>query len=313
MARTAVGRGATALLIIVLTTSVLVLGGSPASAATARPAAESAMVNHINQARANAGLAPLRANLQMVRLGRQWSRRMAADNRVYHRTDLAAVVIGDFQRLADNVGYTALAGASDATLVSRLHKGFMASSGHRAQIMGDFNQVGVGIFRGSNGRMWVTVNFLKGPLDGFPLYRDSDRSSARRAIERLFRRGAIKGCTRDRFCTGATGSRSYLAALIDRATRTRSATYYVASLCGSSWSCRSTEVTRRQLAIMVAAALNLDPVRGSQFTDVSRADRGTINAIVRKGIMSGCRSDRFCPGRTVTRATIAAVVNRAIN
>lgn len=313
MARTAVSRGATALLIAVLATGLLAADAAPASAQPIRPSAEFQMVDQINATRAAYGLPRLRVSLQMVRLGREWSRHMARENRVYHRSNLAAVVDGNFDRITDNVGFTALSGATDRTLVERLHRAFMASTGHRAQILGRFNQVGVGIHRMSGGRMWITVNFLKGPLDGFPLYRDAAGSNSQRAIERLFVRGAVKGCTRSLFCTGSTASRAYLAAVIDRATRTRSASSYVASTCSSSSYCRNTEVTRRELALMVAGAIDLAPVWGSRFTDVRSADRGAINAIVGAGIMGGCDTDRFCPGRRVTRAHVAAVVNRAIN
>lgn len=271
------------------------------------------MVAQINQSRAAFGLNRLTLNAQMTRHGRAWARRMASEGRVYHRPNLADVVDGNYDRLADNVGYTALEGASDTTLLTRLHLAFMASTGHRAQILGRYNQVGVGIYRGSNGRMWVAVNFLKGPLGGFPLYRDVDGSSSESAIERLFLRGAVRGCTRARFCATSTSSRTYAAAVIDRATGTRRASYYVANDCGSDWYCRNADVTRRQLAFMVAAARNLDPVWGTQFTDIRYDDRGVINAVVRAGLMSGCDTARFCPRAPVNRAQIATVVNRALN
>ncbi len=269
------------------------------------------MVQHINNVRRAYGLRPLRANLQMVRLGREWAYRMAAERRVYHRPNLADVVDGNFERLGDNVGYTRLEGASDATLVDRLHRAFVSSSAHRAQILGRFNQVGVGIHRGSGGEMFVAVNFIKGPLDGFPLYRDSVDSPNERAIKRLFRRGAVRGCARNRFCPGADGTRRFLAAAIDRAARIRTAEQYVTSNCGSSFSCRTAEMTRGEMAVILAQSLGLDPVGGSQFTDVSAARRGAVNAVVEAGVMSGCSATRFCPGRTVSRGRISRIVYRA--
>lgn len=313
MTRTAVVRGAAGVLIVALATALLVAAGSPASAGTVHRSAEAEMVAQINRSRAAYGLPKLTLNAQMTRHGRAWARRMAAEGRVYHRPNLADVVDGNYDRLADNVGYTALEGASSATLVSRLHQAFMASTGHRAQILGRYNQVGVGIHRGSDGRMWVAVNFVTGPLGGFPLYRDVDGSSSEQAIERLFLRGAVRGCTRTRFCATSTSSRTYAATVIDRATGTRRASYSVAGDCGSDWYCRNADVTRRQLAFMVAAAGNLDPVWGAQFTDIRSDDHGVINAVVRAGLMRGCDTARFCPRATVTRAQIASVVNRAVN
>lgn len=313
MTQPAAARMTSALVVLAAAAALLVGAGSPVSAATPRRSAEREMVDQINASRAAYGLPRLTVNVQMVRHGRAWARRMARDNRVYHRPNLAEVVDGNFDRLTDNVGYTALLGASDRTLVTRLHQAFMASYGHRAQILGRYNQVGVGIHRASGGRMWVAVNFLKGPIGGFPLYRDTGSSPHENAIENLFLRGAAKGCTSSRFCTSSTPSRTYLASMLDRATATSSAGYHVAATCGSDSYCRDSDVTRRQLAIMVAEAVDLDAAWGYQFTDVRDSDRAAINAVVAAGIMAGCDSDRFCPGRTVTRAQAASVVHRAID
>ena len=41
----------------------------------------------------------------------------------------------------------------------------MASPSHRANILGDYNQVGIGVSVADDGRLWVTVVFMKGPAD----------------------------------------------------------------------------------------------------------------------------------------------------
>ncbi len=45
-------------------------------------------------------------------------------------------------------------------LVEALHRGFMASAGHRRNILGDFDRVGVGV-TDADGRLWVTVDFVR--------------------------------------------------------------------------------------------------------------------------------------------------------
>lgn len=168
MGRTAVVRSTAGLAVV---TMLLVAPAAQASAAPVHRSAEVQMMDAINAARAAHGLPKLPLNAQMVRHGRVRARRMAIQNRVYHRPNLADVVDGNYDRLTDNVGYTRLEGASETELVERLHSGFMASAGHRAQILGRLNQVGVGIHRTAGGRMWVAVNFIKGRLGRFPLYR----------------------------------------------------------------------------------------------------------------------------------------------
>ena len=312
MVRTAVRTSGACLLAVSLALTLLVVGAPKADAAV-RPTAEAMMVKRINDTRAARGLPRLTGNLQMKRIARQWTSQMARVNYVYHRPNLATVVDGDYDRLAENVGYTRLAGVSDAVLVDRLHKAFMASDGHRAQILGRFNMVGVGILRQSNGRMWVTVNFLKGPLGGFPLYADADDSSQEREINSLFVRGVVRGCDADSFCPRANGSRRHVASLLDRALRTREASRWLESRCGSSSSCRHGAITKVQMAEMLARVLDLDPAYGTRFTDVAAGDRGDVYAVVRNGLMGGCSSTRFCSGRAVSRAGAAAIVYRAVH
>ena len=311
MARTAT-RFTGVLVVASLAMALLVVGAPAASAAGIRPSAEARMVQRINESRRAYGLGELHMNLQMVRLGREWARRMANENRVYHRPNLADVVDGDFALLGENVGYTQLRGATDAQLVDRLHRAFMGSAGHRAMILGRFNIVGVGIRRLSEGRMFVAVNFVRGPRDEFPLYRDYVNSQHRRPIARLFRRGAVNGCSRNRFCPGATGTRRFGASAIDKAMHIRRASNYVASSCGTSFSCRTAEMTRGEMAVMLAQAMGLSPVSSNQFTDVSREQREAINAVVRAGVMSPCSTSRFCPGREMSRGRIARTVYRAL-
>ena len=65
-----------------------------------------------------------------------------------------AAVEPNWQLIGENIGF----GYS----VQSLNDSLMASTGHRANIMGNYNRVGVGVVvQGTH--LWVTFDFLKGP------------------------------------------------------------------------------------------------------------------------------------------------------
>ena len=73
---------------------------------------------------------------------------------IFHSTsaELQAAAGSGWEKLGENVGR----GGS----VSSLHTAFMNSSGHRANILGDYNKVGIGTGT-SDGVLYVTVVFMK--------------------------------------------------------------------------------------------------------------------------------------------------------
>lgn len=145
---------------IVASTTLIALTGTSWAADGTHAAEELAFSQRINASRANAGLGGLTVNLALTRVARTWSDRMAADGDISHNPQVANQVEGDWTRLGENVGFSSRSGTTGAEFVSRLHTAFMESPGHRANIMGDFNQVGVGV-RMTGDTMWVTVNFMK--------------------------------------------------------------------------------------------------------------------------------------------------------
>jgi hypothetical protein len=71
------------------------------------------------------------------------------------------------------------------------------------------------------------------------------------------------------------------------------------------------------MAAFLARAFGLGEGGGTDFTDddgsVFEAD---IEALAAAGVTTGCNppaNDRFCPGQPVTRAQMAAFLNRAMN
>lgn len=143
--------------------SLLALGGTAWAQAHAQ--AEQLFVERINADRATHGLPALTPDGLLTDIARDWTPRMIAGGELEHRpmSQLADLVHDDWQRLAENVGFTLKSGASERELVDRLHGAFMDSPGHRANVLGDHDFVGVGVRLGDDGGMWVTVNFMKAP------------------------------------------------------------------------------------------------------------------------------------------------------
>jgi hypothetical protein len=107
-------------------------------------------VSLINSARAAKGLPALSSNGQLASVAASWTQKMAASGKLAHNPRLAGQVSG-YRFVGENVGY-----GPDARTI---HRAFMNSSGHRANILDrDYSQVGVAVVT-VDGRMWVTEVF----------------------------------------------------------------------------------------------------------------------------------------------------------
>lgn len=155
----------------VLTAFVLMLMWlvpTPAAASSVVADAEAGFLAAINAARAAEGLEALAVNDELAGIARTWAGAMDAADRMSHNLHYAAQYSGDWNRMGENVGYATWPGGSTEEVVARLHQAFMGSPGHRANIMGGYNQVGIGVVVGGD-TTWVTVNFLDGPMAAAPL------------------------------------------------------------------------------------------------------------------------------------------------
>lgn len=114
--------------------------------------AEGTLLSRINNSRANAGLPPVQTHGDLTDDARSHTDAMIASGGIYHNPNLAGVTSG-WEALGENVGV-----GSDA---NQLHDAFMASSGHRANILGDYNYVGIGAKVDDNGHLWATVVFMR--------------------------------------------------------------------------------------------------------------------------------------------------------
>jgi len=135
-------------LIMVLAVAVMVFG--MAIPAFAGP--EGTLVSKINSSRAANGLAPLETYWDLTDDARVHSSRMLDKGEIYHSSSLGSVT-GVWDALGENVGM--------GVDLNGLHSAFMNSSGHRANILGNYNYVGVGVKTDDNGVHWVTVIFMR--------------------------------------------------------------------------------------------------------------------------------------------------------
>ncbi len=132
------------------------------------PAAEQLLVALTDGARASAGLPPLAVDARLASLARWRSRDMAQRGYFSHQIPPGNTTVFDvmhatgirFSYVAENIGWTsASAGAATATI----ERVFLASPEHRANILGThYDAIGVGAYRGADGRDYFTVLFMAG-------------------------------------------------------------------------------------------------------------------------------------------------------
>ena len=313
----------TSLLAVLLVLAGLVVPATAAQAAPAAPDAETELVRAINRERTARGLAPLGIDLQLTRVARDWSERMAAAGGISHRPNLGSYVTPGWRRLAENVGV----GPS----ISRMHDAFMNSPGHRDNVLGDFERVGVGVVE-RDGRLWATVNFRLGGSG--PAFVDISGDTHRPGIEAVFLRGTTAGCASDRFCPSRGVTRAQMASFLVRELGLSPTTVRFSDVpsshphagnigalaasgittgCGDGRFCPDAPVTRAQMATFLAKAMDLTPRAPSGMRDVAsdHPHAGSIGALQAAGVTQGCSQREFCPSATVTRGQMATFLTRA--
>jgi len=156
--------------LVALTTLITLFGtlmvAAPAGAASStcwvsRPA-ELDFARDLNSERGAAGLGKLRLDPELSKAARLHTWEMIRKSRLHHTSDerLRARVT-NWVILGENVGM--------GPGVTSLHKAFMDSPTHRANVMrADYNHVGVGA-RFKDGRLWVTILFEGTTNPGTPL------------------------------------------------------------------------------------------------------------------------------------------------
>jgi regulation of enolase protein 1 (concanavalin A-like superfamily) len=85
--------------------------------------------------------------------------------------------------------------------------------------------------------------------------------------------------------------------------------------CAPDRFCPNAQVSRAQVASLMARTLGIGQVQRTAFQDVSAASThaGNINALAARGVLQGCAPAKYCPARSVTRAQMASILARAFD
>jgi uncharacterized protein YkwD len=109
------------------------------------------LLSEVNAARKRAGKRPLQESSGLNKIAIAWSGKMAAAEEMSHNPKLRAQLPKGWRNFGENVayGYTA----------DRVTKAWLDSPGHRANILGDFNRIGIGVACSSQGWPYYTQDF----------------------------------------------------------------------------------------------------------------------------------------------------------
>jgi uncharacterized protein YkwD len=125
---------------------------TPFEATAAPTAKEQRLLDLVNGTRQARGLPPLSLRDDLVRMAHRHSARMARQRVIFHHACLACrFPSGSWQALAENVG--------TAGSLHKIHRMMMGSAGHRVNILGPFDAVGIGVVQKAR-RYWVTEIFF---------------------------------------------------------------------------------------------------------------------------------------------------------
>lgn len=141
-------------------TAILAVAGlvAPAAPASAYVGTDARLTEFligvsINGARAGAGLAPLQFDAAQSDSARAHSAEMSATRTLAHTRSLASAVPGPWSALAENVGF----GVDSRTIQDF----FLSSPVHRANILGNYTRMGIGVVVDASGVIWVTQRFVR--------------------------------------------------------------------------------------------------------------------------------------------------------
>ena len=137
------------ILTIALCAATLLSTAFGSTTATAATTKEQQLFSMINGARSANGRSRLSLSDQLTRRAHNHSERMAEAGSIFHSC-LDCGKRRSYSTMAENVGVGGSLGA--------VHDALMASDGHRDNILGAFERVGVGVVR-RGGRVWVTELF----------------------------------------------------------------------------------------------------------------------------------------------------------
>jgi uncharacterized protein YkwD len=146
-------RNHTVILVLSMVAFVLFSGAGGAQASGDPAADEAQFVALVNQARAAAGVAPLKVDAELTTLARAHTQEMANAGTIFHANPISAGVTAPWLKLGENVG----TGPS----VQPVMTAFLNSPGHYANVVDPlFNYIGVGVIWVGN-QMYTTHRFMQ--------------------------------------------------------------------------------------------------------------------------------------------------------
>ena len=121
---------------------------------------EGTIVALANDARAQNGLGGLVRNGSLDAVALNWANQMAANGSISHNPNYTSQIPGGWRAAGENVaqGYGSGAG---------FHNAWMSSSGHRANILGNFTDIGTALIQ-ATGTTWAVQVFANYPGSGLP-------------------------------------------------------------------------------------------------------------------------------------------------
>jgi uncharacterized protein YkwD len=118
----------------------------------------SSLFQALNNDRAASGLPALTWSPQLAGLAGAWAVNMGNANNLYHQS-LSAIISSPDYASYHTLGENILVGPGSMTPAD-MEAAWMASAPHRANIQnGSFNIVGIGVYRGPDGRLWAVQDF----------------------------------------------------------------------------------------------------------------------------------------------------------
>jgi len=166
------------------------------------------------------------------------------------------------------------------------------------------------------------------------VFRDIQGTPYAAQIQWIAERHIIPGCGSERFCPTSPASRVATAVALDRALdppttdgdgftdddgmRHEAAINRVAEAglmrkCATAMFCPRDFVRRIDMAVILVRAFDLPATPEDYFTDdEDRSHEDAVNRATAAGLMTGCGSTTFCPGRFVRREELADIFYRAL-
>jgi uncharacterized protein YkwD len=154
-------RAGTAIAVVVLGIGLAACAPKPAvttaSAGPTDPFTVS-MYNAVNSDRGANRLPGFSWNGNLANTASAWARQMAAANSLYHQ-NLSVLISSPTYASLRTMGENILVGPGSMSGPT-MEAMWMGSAPHRANILnGAFNQIGIGYFRGPDGRLWGVQDF----------------------------------------------------------------------------------------------------------------------------------------------------------